>query len=80
VVEKNLGTVGKVELLDVAEVLTLLLVVELDVVGGLLVGLLLERRCRSSSWSISEPPMKRPPCGGLFAPSLSQLNDTAKGL
>src|SRR5256885_11054405 len=29
---------------------------------------------------MSKPPMKRPPCGGLFALSLSQLNDTAKGL
>ncbi|GFZ45382.1 LOW QUALITY PROTEIN: hypothetical protein JCM24511_03108 [Saitozyma sp. JCM 24511] len=43
VVEQDLGAVGQVELLNVAQVLTLLLVGKLDVVGFLLVGLLLEK-------------------------------------
>lgn len=43
VVEQDLGTVGQVELLNVTEILTLLLVVEFDLVALLLIGLLLEQ-------------------------------------
>lgn len=48
VVQQDLGTIGQVELLNVTEVLTLLLVGELDVVGLLLVSLLLQEL--SDSW------------------------------
>jgi hypothetical protein len=43
VMQENLGTVGQVELLNVAEILTLFLVVKLDLVTLGLVGLLLEQ-------------------------------------
>ena len=39
--------------------------------------------CRLAGWllfGLYVLQMKRPPCGGLFALSLSQPNDTAKGL